>query len=90
VLLASRGQQVELGGGYVLQEVLPPARFIGRTIRELDIGRAYGVQVVLLRKRQVSGERAAIRVATADDRIEEGDRIVTAGTRTAVEALDAI
>jgi len=90
VLVASRGQSVELGGGYVLQEIQPPPRFFGRTIRENDIGNAFGVQVVLLRKAQVTDGGASVRVATANERIEEGDRLVVAGTRPAVESLDVI
>ena len=34
--------------------------------------------------------RPEIRVPTADDRIEEGDRLVVAGTKSAVDSLDAI
>jgi CIC family chloride channel protein len=90
VLVASRGQQVELGGGYVLQEILPPERFFGRTIRELDIGRQTGVHIVLLRKRDPDDGSPAIRVPTGDDRIAEGDRLVVSGTRAAVESLDAV
>ena len=33
VLAAGTGQQVDLGGGYVLQQILPPSRFFTRTIR---------------------------------------------------------
>jgi Trk K+ transport system NAD-binding subunit len=90
VLAASRGQQVVLGGGYVLQEIQPPPRFFGKTIRELDIGRALSVQVVLLRKRAAAGRRPAIRVPTGDDRIDEGDLLVVAGSKAAVESLDVI
>jgi CIC family chloride channel protein len=90
VLVASRGQQVELGGGYVLQEIQPPPRFFGKTIRELAIGQTWGVQVVLLRGRGTEAGRPAIRVPTADDTIHEGDRLVVAGTKAAVESLDVI
>jgi CIC family chloride channel protein len=90
VIVASKGQQVELGGGYVLQEVQPPARFFGRTLRELDLGRHTGVQVILLRKRSADGARREVQVPSADDRIEEGDRLVVAGTKAAVESIDAI
>ena len=90
VLLASRGQQVDLGGGFVLQEIQPPPRFFGRTIRDIDIARAFGAQVVLLRKRAAADGGPSIRVPTADDTIEEGDRLVVAGTRAAVESLDVL
>jgi CIC family chloride channel protein len=90
VMVASKGQQVEIGGGYVLQETLPPHRYFGHTIRELDIQAATGVHVVLLRKRNPADGGSEVRVPFADDMIEEGDRIVVAGTKSDVEAFDAI
>jgi CIC family chloride channel protein len=89
VLVASKGQQVELGGDYVLQEIQPPPRFFGRTLRELDLGQRTGVQVVLLRKRSPDGGRR-VEVPTAEHRIDEGDRLVVAGKRAAVESLDTL
>ncbi|MEN8260590.1 MAG: TrkA C-terminal domain-containing protein [Pseudomonadota bacterium] len=89
VLVASKGQQVELGGGYVLKEILPPPRFFGHSIRALNIGAETGVHVVLLHKRDARAG-PAIRVPTADDVIEEGDRLVVSGTRSAVESIDAL
>jgi CIC family chloride channel protein len=76
-------------GGYVLQEIQPPPRYFGRTIRELDIAAETGVHVILLRKR-VPGGGSQVRVPTANDRIDEGDRLVVAGTKNAVEAMDVI
>jgi len=90
VIVASKGQQVELGGGYVLQEIQPPPRYFGHTIRELDIAAATGVHVILLRKRAPEGGTPQVRVPSADDRIDEGDRLVVAGATKAVEALDVI
>jgi CIC family chloride channel protein len=90
VIVASKGQQVELAGGYVLQEIQPPPRYFGRTIRELDIAAETGVHVILLRKRIPGGGGSQVRVPTANDRIDEGDRLVVAGTKNAVEAIDVI
>jgi CIC family chloride channel protein len=90
VLVASRGAQVELGGGYVLQEIQPPPRFFGKSIRESDIARNWGVQVVLIRRRDPEEGTPSIRVASGTDVIQEGDRIVVAGTKVKVEALDVI
>jgi uncharacterized protein with PhoU and TrkA domain len=87
VLVAARGRQVELGGGYVLQEIQSPPRYFGRSIRELGIAARTGVHVVLLHKRNPLDGRPAIRVPIADDVIEEGDRLVVSGTRSAVEAI---
>jgi hypothetical protein len=90
VMVASKGQQVEIGGGFVLQEIQPPARFFGHSIRELGIAATTGVHVVLLRKRNPSGGGTTVRVPTADDVIEEGDRLVVAGSKSAVESIDVI
>jgi CIC family chloride channel protein len=90
VIVASKGQQVELAGGYVLQEIQPPPRYFGRTIRELNIGAETGVQIILLRKRARPGEGSQVRVPTAGDRLDEGDRLVVAGAKNAVEAMDVI
>jgi CIC family chloride channel protein len=89
VIVASKGQQVEIGGGYVLQEIQPPPRYFGRTIRELDIAAETGVHVILLRKRVPAGG-SEVHVPTANDRIAEGDRLVVAGSKNAVEAMDVI
>jgi len=88
VLAADRGQQVELGGGYVLRDLQPPPRFVGHSIRELDIQATTGVHVVLIREGSSESGGGAIRVPTPDDRIGEQDRLVVSGTRAAVEALD--
>jgi CIC family chloride channel protein len=90
VLVASKGQQVALGGGYVLQEIQPPARFFGKTIREINLGAEKGVRIVLLRKRRPDGDKPAIRVPTANDTIEEGDRLVVSGTRPELDSIDQI
>ena len=90
VLAASKGQQVALGGGYVLQEIQPPPRFFGHSLRELDLAADTGVHIVLLRKCAADDGRPAIRVPTADDVIAEGDRLVVSGTRASVESLDVI
>jgi CIC family chloride channel protein len=90
VVVASKGQQVELGGGYVLQEIQPPPRFFGHSIRELDIAATTGAHIVLLRKRKAVDGGPPVRVPTADDEIEEGDRLVVAGTKSAVESLDIV
>jgi Trk K+ transport system NAD-binding subunit len=76
--------------GHGVPEVMAAVALRGRTTRELDIGAKTGVQAVLLRKRGAGGAGREVRVPNADDRIDEGDRLVIAGTRSAVEAMDVI
>jgi CIC family chloride channel protein len=76
-------KSVELGGGFVLQEMQAPAAFLGRSLAELDVARRSGVQVLLVRPHAGGSPR----VPRATDRIELGDRLVVAGPREAVEGL---
>ena len=67
VMVASKGQQVQLGGGYVLQEIQPPMRYFGQTIRELNIAAETGVHVILHRRRTVDDGGPALRALLRRD-----------------------
>jgi hypothetical protein len=56
------------------------------SIPDLPGGRDRGREALLASRPYLP----AVRVLAADDPIEEGDRLVVAGTRTAVEGLDVI
>ncbi|MAE95807.1 MAG: chloride channel protein [Deltaproteobacteria bacterium] len=75
---------VDLGGHYVLQERRAPPSFVGKTIKEMDVRRRSGVQILLVRS---AGRKGRIRVPGPDDRVEAGDHLVIAGPRAAVEEL---
>ena len=87
VQLARRGQTVHLGEQFVLAEIDVPSRFVGRSLRDIDLRARAGIQVLLLRKPD-RGEDA-LRVPTADDRLEAGDLMVVAGREEAVAEADA-
>lgn len=86
VAVVDRVHQVDLGGGYVVQEILVPSRFLGRSLRELDLRSRRGVQVLLLRRPRAGGD-AAIRVPGPEDRLEAGEKLVVAGPKEAVDDL---
>jgi len=81
------GRTVELGGDYVLKEILALPYMWGRNLRELAIRERTGVQVLLVRGRGEGGDRT-LHVANAADRFEEGQTIVVAGTRAGVRELE--
>jgi CIC family chloride channel protein len=81
--LARQGQDVDLGGGFVLAELEAPAAFAGRSLRELDLRARGGVQVLLLR---THGD--AVRVPSPEDRVQPGDLLVVAGPADAVKRLE--
>ncbi len=90
VAVVDRVHQVELGGGYVVQEVLAPGRYVGRSLRELDLRRRAGVQVILIRSLATAGGPPAIRVPGPEDRLTTGDKLIVAGEKAAVDALAAL
>ncbi len=81
------GRTVELGGDYVLKEILALPYMWGSNLRELAIRERTGVQVLLVRGHGEGGERT-LHVANAADRFEEGQTIVVAGTRAGVRELE--
>jgi CIC family chloride channel protein len=81
----AEGQTVELGGGYILKEMMAPAFMIGRNLRETRIRERTQVQVLLIR----SVDKARpVRVASAEDRFVEGETLVVAGSREGVRQLE--
>jgi chloride channel protein, CIC family len=85
VSLVGRVRQVEVGDGYVVQEIVAPRAFVGRTLRELDVRARHGVQVVFLKRRE--GDVQSLRVPEANDRIVNGDMLIVAGRKEAADAL---
>jgi CIC family chloride channel protein len=87
VSAAQHGQSIDLGGGFLLLEVMAPAAGVGRSLRDLDLRARTGVQVLLIRE---AGRAGRVRVPTADDVLLEGSRLVVAGTLEGLERLDRI
>jgi CIC family chloride channel protein len=88
VSLVGKVRQVSVGDGYVVQEIQAPRRFIGHSLRDLDIPGRYGVQVVFIRTHSENGE--TLRVPVADDRIAERDALIVAGLKQAADSLQLL
>jgi len=82
------GRTVELGGDYVLKEILALPYMCGHNLRELAIRERTGVQVLLVREHGEHGKRAGLHVANAEACFEEGQTLVVAGTRDGIRALE--
>jgi len=86
VAVVDRVHQVDLGGGYVVQELLAPRAASGKSLRELDLRARAGVQVLLIRSPE-----PALRPVCASpgplDVIASGDRLIVAGPKPAVDAM---
>ncbi len=81
--VVDRVHQVDLGGGYFMKEVLAPSQHHGRSLKQLDLRSQAGVQVLLVRS---SG--GGVRVPGPDDVLEPGDRLVCAGPKSSIDALE--
>jgi chloride channel protein, CIC family len=90
VTLAGRARRFELGGGYVVAELPAPRELFGRSLRELDLRRQRGVEVLFIRRRTAGGEEPEVRLPEADERIGEGDALVLAGLAAAIDGIEAL
>jgi CIC family chloride channel protein len=84
-----RVHEVELGDDFVVRDVAAPHAAAGRTLGELDLRARTGALVLLIR-RPALGRGAEIRVPAPDDRIEDGDVLIAAGSRDALGRLERL
>jgi CIC family chloride channel protein len=84
-----RVHEVELGGDFVLRDVAAPHSAAGRSLGELDLRARTGALVLLIR-RPSAGRGAEIRVPAPEDRIEDGDVLIAAGSRDALARLERL
>jgi CIC family chloride channel protein len=85
VSLVGRVRQVEIGDGYVVQEIPSPRSFVGHTLRELDVRARHGVQVIFVKR--LEDDHTRLVVPEPDDGIVKGDTLIVAGPRDAADAL---
>ena len=84
-----RVHEVELGDDFVVREVQAPHSAAGRSLAALDLRARTGALSLLVR-RPSAGRGAVVRVPTPADRIEDGDVLIAAGSREALERLEAL
>ncbi|MCZ6782922.1 MAG: chloride channel protein, partial [Proteobacteria bacterium] len=80
VSAVQHGQQVDLGGGFALREVVAPPSTFDRSLRELNLSARTGVHVLLIRRHSPLAA-TEVRVPSSTDIIREGDTLVVAGER---------
>ncbi|MCA9060080.1 MAG: TrkA family potassium uptake protein [Planctomycetaceae bacterium] len=91
---------IKLSEGFTIIELLAPARFAGRTVREIDLRSAYGVNLIAIRRvdskvpeqsansaDQTSCTKRLISVPRPDDRIDATDLLVLAGPEESLSKL---
>ncbi|MGQ9470781.1 MAG: potassium channel family protein [Candidatus Aminicenantales bacterium] len=73
-----------LSSGVSIQEIAPPEKFIGKTLKELDLRNKYGVQVIAIR--EIIPERT-IYIPKADFMIKDSDILVVMGEEERLEKI---
>ncbi len=86
---AGAGQTVDLGDGHQLREIMAPPHVVGSSLRRLGLRERVGVQILLVRSKRAEGG-THLRVPHGDDVLVEGDAVIVAGTRQALDMLDAL
>lgn len=81
--------EVNIGNDYVLAEVLTPRRFIGKTLKGMDVRVRHGIEVAFIRTHG-EGRGPQIIVPSSDYLIREGDTLVVAGQKEKVHALEEL
>jgi CIC family chloride channel protein len=91
VSAVQQGRQVDLGGGFVLQEVVAPPAILGRTLGEINLRARTGVHVLLIRKHSPGGGGIPpVHVPSAEEVIDEGDTLVLAGSPETLERFERL
>jgi trk system potassium uptake protein TrkA len=80
---------------YAIIEVTPPASFIGKNLRELNIGARYRCQILGIKN--ISDELASddspqqtIIAPAADEVIKDGNILIVLGKTTAIERMERL
>jgi len=75
-----------LMSGVSIEEVAPPERFIGKSLRELDLRNKYGIQVIAVR--EIIPERT-VYVPRADFVIKDSDVLIVMGDEKMLDKMTA-
>ncbi len=81
--------QVDVGDGYVVQEIPVPHSFLGRTLRQLDMRAKHGIQVIFVRSPRAGEGTPRLHVPSPDTVIDSGDTLIIAGAKEAADRLES-
>jgi trk system potassium uptake protein TrkA len=88
-------EHITLATGHSLVEARPPERFVGRTLKELDLRRRYQVNVVAITSHEptineegeVVYDKRINDLPSGDDVIRDGDTLMVVGKNESIDAL---
>ncbi len=80
-------EYLPLISGFGIQEIAPPEKFIGKTLRELDLRNKYGIQVIAIK--ELIPEETTF-VPKADFILKDSDILVIMGEEKQLEKINAL
>jgi trk system potassium uptake protein TrkA len=80
-------EYLPLVSGITIQEIAPPVRFIGKTLKELDLTNKYGLQVIAIK--EVISDRITF-IPKADFVIKDSDILVIIGEEKKLSKLNPL
>ncbi len=76
-------EYIHFSDQYSIMEIVPPHKWIGRTIKDIDISNKYSINVIAVRK-----EGETLIVPLRDVKIEETDRLIVIGEDSVITKLE--
>ena len=80
-------EYLPLSSGFSIQEIAPPEKFIGKTLKELDLRNKYGVQVIAIRELVPEN---TILIPKADFVIKESDILIIIGAEKNLAKINSL
>ncbi|UCC38924.1 MAG: TrkA family potassium uptake protein [Candidatus Aminicenantes bacterium] len=80
-------EYLPLISGFGIQEIAPPEKFVGKSLRDLDLRNKYGIQVIAIK--EIIPERTTF-VPRADFVIKDSDVLVVIGDEKKLEKIHGL
>lgn len=89
VAASLRSQLVEITDGLYLLEIETPASFVGKKIKDVEVRRKYGVDIMLIKKRKTT-KKMLTKIPNADYIFKPDDNLLILGEKKKVEFLSKL
>ncbi len=83
--LLNRLREIEISDDYIISQEIPPKRFIGKTLKELQIRIKYGVEIIMIKKKN-----GKLLVPFSEYKIEQGDVLLIVGNKINIKKFNLL
>ena len=86
IKLVEKAEKITFLDGYALEEIPASLSFAGKTLKELNIRSRYGVNILMIKRKDENGKEKQI-VPLPDETIQPGDRMIAMGKEKDLDRL---